>query len=77
MLIKKLNELRKGDRGKVIKIKGGGSTFRRLMDMGVVTGSEVVMQRVAPLGDPIEISIKGYNLSLRKEEAAGITVEVS
>jgi Fe2+ transport system protein FeoA len=73
---KKLNELKKGERGRVIKITGGGSVYRRLVDLGLVTGAEVEMQRVAPLGDPIEIKIKGYNLSLRKSEAAGVVVEV-
>lgn len=76
MSMKKLSELKKGDRGKVIKISGGGSVHRRLMDMGLNTGSEVEMQGVAPLGDPLEIRVKGYNLSLRKNEASGITVEV-
>jgi Fe2+ transport system protein FeoA len=77
MLVKKLNELKKGDQGRVVKISGGGSVHQRLMDMGLIAGSEVEMQRVAPLGDPIEIRIRGYNLSLRKEEAAGISVEVA
>jgi len=77
MSVKKLSELKKGGRGKVVKISGGGSVGQRLMDMGLVTGSEVEMQGVAPLGDPIEIRVKGYNLTLRKEEAAGITVEVA
>lgn len=77
MLIKKLHELKKGDRGKVVKISGSGGIHQRLVDMGLIAGSTVEMQRVAPLGDPIEIKVKGYNLSLRKEEAAGISVEVS
>lgn len=77
MSVKKLSELKKGDRGRVVKISSGGSVHQRLMDMGLVTGSEVRVQGVAPLGDPIEIKVKGYNLSLRKEEAAGITVEVA
>jgi Fe2+ transport system protein FeoA len=76
MAEKKLNELKKGEKGKVVKINGNGSVFRRLLDLGVVKGSEVEMKGVAPLGDPIEIKIKGYNLSLRKEEAAGVIVEV-
>jgi Fe2+ transport system protein FeoA len=75
--VKKLNELKKGDRGKVVKISGGGSVHQRLMDMGLISGSEVEMQGVAPLGDPIEIRVKGYNLSLRKSEAACISVEVA
>ncbi len=76
MAEKNLNELKKGEKGKVVKITGNGSVFRRLLDLGVVKGTEVEMKGVAPLGDPIEIRIKGYNLSLRKAEAAGIIVEV-
>lgn len=77
MTAKTLNELKRGDKGKIVKIGGKGNVHRRLLDMGLVSGSEVEMQRVAPLGDPIEIKIKGYNLSLRKEEAASIQVEVT
>ena len=77
MAIKTLNELKSGEKGKITKIGGGGRIRRRLLDMGLVSGSEVEMQRVAPLGDPIEIKVKGYNLSLRKEEAASIQVEVT
>jgi len=76
MFIKKLSELKKGETGKVVKISGSGNIRQRLVDMGLVAGCSVEMQRVAPLGDPIEIKIKGYNLSLRKEEAAGVSVEV-
>ena len=77
MAIKALSELKRGDKGKIVKISGGGSTHRRLLDMGLVSGSEVQMERVAPMGDPIEIKVKGYNLSLRKEAAAGIQIEVA
>ena len=76
MPVKLLNELKRGEKGRIVKIGGKGSVHRRLLDMGLVSGSEVEMQRVAPLGDPIEIKVKGYNLSLRKEEAASIQVEV-
>jgi ferrous iron transport protein A len=76
MTVKMLSELQKGDKGKIIKIVGKGPVHRRLLDMGLVADSEVELQRVAPLGDPIEIKVKGYNLSLRKEEAASIQVEV-
>lgn len=76
MPVKVLGELKKGDKGKIIKIGGKGPIHRRLLDMGLVAGSEVEIQRVAPLGDPMEIKVKGYNLSLRKEEAANIEVEV-
>ena len=75
MSFKVLSDLKKGEKGKIVKISGNGSVHRRLMDMGMVAGSDIEMQRVAPLGDPVEIKIKGYNLSLRKEEAACIQVE--
>ena len=77
MSVKMLNELEKGEKGRIVKIGGKGSVHRRLLDMGLVSGTEIEMQRVAPLGDPIEIKVKGYNLSLRKEEAASIQVEVA
>ncbi|HSM92554.1 MAG TPA: FeoA family protein [Anaeromyxobacteraceae bacterium] len=65
-----------GTRAKVISIGAIGAMKRRLMDMGVVPGEGVRVEKVAPLGDPIEVTIKGYNLSLRKKEAEGIVVEV-
>ena len=77
MTVKTLNDLKCGERGRIVKIGGGGSIRRRLLDMGVVSGSEVKMERVAPLGDPIEIKVKGYNLSLRRKEAASIQVEAT
>ncbi|TYB92742.1 MAG: ferrous iron transport protein A, partial [Kosmotoga sp.] len=55
MAVKKLSELKNGERGKIIKISGKGNVHRRLLDMGLVSGSEVTVQRKAPLGDPIEI----------------------
>ena len=76
MTAKRLSELKRGEKGRIVKIGGGGSLRRRLLDMGLVSGSEVKMERVAPLGDPIEIKVKGYNLSLRKEEAESIHVEI-
>ena len=77
MTVKTLNDLKWGAKGRSVKMGGGGSSRRRLLDMGVVSGSEVKMERVAPLGDPIEIKVKGYNLSLRKQEAASIQVEAT
>ncbi len=68
--------LRPGQRGKITKIGAIGPLKRRLMDMGVLLGEEVKVEKVAPLGDPIEIIVKNYRLSLRKSEAAGIGVEV-
>jgi len=76
MVTKQLNELNPGERGKVVKVFGKGSIHRRILDMGVVSGAQIEVERVAPLGDPIEVSVKGYNLTLRKEEAANIQVEV-
>lgn len=68
--------LRPGQRGKIIQIGAIGPLKRRLMDMGVLLGEEIKVVKVAPLGDPIEIIVKNYRLSLRKREAAGIGVEV-
>ncbi len=65
-----------GTRARVISIGAIGAMKRRLMDMGVVPGEAVRVEKVAPLGDPIEVSIKSYRLSLRKREAEGIAVEV-
>jgi len=77
MTMKALTELKPGEKGRIIKVGGGGALRRRSLDMGVIPGAEVEVERVAPLGDPIEIKIKGYHLSLRKEEAANIYVEVN
>ncbi len=76
MTLKYLSEMSNGEKGKIKKIKLSGSIRQRLTDMGMVTGSEIVMERVAPLGDPIEIKLKGYDLSLRKEIASKIEIEV-
>ena len=76
MPAKPLNELKPEERGRIVKVGGGGGIRRRLLDMGLVSGSEIEVERVAPLGDPVEIRIKGYHLSLRKEEAINIQVEM-
>jgi ferrous iron transport protein A len=68
--------LKPGQRGRISRIGAVGLLRRRLMDMGVLVGEEVKVDKVAPLGDPIEITVKNYNLSLRKKEAEGILVEV-
>jgi len=75
--VKMLRELKPGQRGKITKVSGSGRIYRRILDMGVVRGIEIEVERVAPLGDPIEVKIKGYHLSLRKEEATNIYVEVN
>lgn len=69
-----LKELKPGEKGRIEKIAGTGAVARRIADMGVTKGSLVEVVRVAPLGDPVDVKIKGYHLSLRKEEAAGIAV---
>lgn len=70
-----LKDLKVGQSGLVVRVAGSGSVKQRMMDMGLVPGSQVTVIRVAPLGDPIEISLKGYNLSLRKSEAKDIFIE--
>jgi ferrous iron transport protein A len=71
-----LAKLSPGIPAKVISIVAVGATRRRLMDMGVMPGEAVRVEKVAPLGDPIEVTIKDYRLSLRKAEAEGIAVQV-
>ncbi|MCP4546966.1 MAG: DtxR family transcriptional regulator [bacterium] len=70
-----LSELKPGDRARVVSVRGSVIIRQRLIDMGVLPGAQLEMQRVAPLGDPIDIKLKGYHLSLRKIEAATISVE--
>ena len=70
-----LAKMKPGERGRITKMGVVGPLKRRLMDMGVLVGEEVKVEKVAPLGDPIEITIKNYNLSLRKREAEGIEME--
>ncbi len=70
-----LANLNPGQKGKILKIGSIGSIKRRLMDMGVLVGEEIKVNKIAPMGDPIEIRVKDYSLSLRKKEAQGIMVE--
>ena len=74
---KTLDAFEIGDIGIVKRVGGEGRIKRRLFDMGITPGAEVLMRKRAPLGDPIEITIRGYELSLRKTEAACITMEVT
>ncbi|MCI8334112.1 MAG: ferrous iron transport protein A [Lachnospiraceae bacterium] len=69
-----LREMKPGQSGKVISIGESGPLKRRIMDMGITPGVEVKVVKMAPLGDPVEIRIRGYELSLRREEAARIEV---
>ncbi len=70
-----LDRITPGHRGRVLRLSGNASIRRRIMDMGVTPGAEIEVERLAPLGDPIEIEVRGYHLSLRKREAAQIVVE--
>ncbi|MBR6347339.1 MAG: ferrous iron transport protein A [Spirochaetales bacterium] len=70
-----LKEVKIGETVKVSKINGEGAVKRRIMDMGITRGVEIYVRKVAPLGDPIEITVRGYELSIRKEEALKIDVE--
>ncbi len=72
-----LDKLEIGRKGTVVSLSGKGQIKQRMMDMGLVPGSQVEVIRVAPLGDPIEINLKGYNLSLRRSEAKSVLVEAS
>ena len=76
MTTAKLKDLKPGQKGKVLKVNARGETNKRIVEMGVTPGAVVEVERVAPLGDPIDIKVKGYHLSLRKEEADGIEIEV-
>lgn len=71
-----LKDVRVGDSCRVTRLTGTGALKRRIMDMGVTKGVEVHVRRVAPLGDPIEVTVRGYELTLRKDEAQGIEVEL-
>jgi len=75
MTTAKLKDLKPGQKGKVLKINVRGETGKRIVEMGVIPGAVVEVERVAPLGDPIDIKVKGYHLSLRKNEAEGIEIE--
>lgn len=76
MTAKTLNQLKPGESATIVKVGGEGPLRSRILDMGVVRGADIEVVRVAPLGDPVEFLIKGYNLSLRKSEAQHVQVEV-
>ncbi len=73
--MKNLKEAKIGETVRVVKIHGEGAIKRRIMDMGLTKGVEVYIRKVAPLGDPIEVMVRGYELSLRKADAEQIEVE--
>lgn len=72
--MKTLNDLKIGDTARVVKIHGDGGLRKRLMDMGIVRGADIYVKNTAPLNDPIEVTIRGYELSLRRTEAEQIEI---
>lgn len=75
-MLKKLDEFKVGETGLIKKVEGEGRLRRRLFDMGVTPGATVYLRKKAPLGDPLEVTIRGYELTLRKSEACLVTLEV-
>ena len=73
--MKTLKEVKVGETVKVIRITGSGPLKRRIMDMGIIKGTEIFVRKVAPLGDPIEVAVRGYELSLRRDDIEMIEVE--
>ena len=73
--MKTLREASIGDTVKVVKLHGEGAVKRRIMDMGITKGTEIYVRKAAPFGDPIEVTVRGYELSLRKADAEMIEVE--
>ena len=73
--MKTLNQVKVGETVKVTKIAGEGPIKRRIMDMGITKGSEIFIRKVAPLGDPVEITVRGYELSVRKNDAQCVLVK--
>ena len=73
--MKTLKQATVGDTVKVVKLTGQGAVKRRIMDMGITKGVEIFIRKVAPLGDPVEVTVRGYELSLRKDDASMIEVE--
>lgn len=70
-----LDQLGRGQTGRILRVGGRPATRRRLLELGIVRGETITLQRAAPLGDPLEFVVKGYHLSLRRRDAASITVE--
>ena len=73
--MKTLRDVKVGETAKVVKLHGEGAVKRRIMDMGITKGVEVYVRKLAPLGDPVELTVRGYELSLRKADAEMVEVE--
>lgn len=74
---KLLSEMSPGESGKIISISRKLRSYKKFADLGIVKGTNIKLERIAPLGDPVEVKLKGYSLSFRKEEAVNISVEIS
>ncbi len=72
--MKTLKDMKIGETGNVARLHGEGAVKRRIMDMGITKGAEVTVRKVAPLGDPIELTVRGYELSIRKDEAEKVEI---
>ena len=75
--MKTLKDLKVGESAKVVRVNGQGAVRRRIMDMGITKGTTVKVRKVAPLGDPFELTVRGYELSIRKADAQMIEIESS
>ena len=73
--MKTLREVKSGETVTVVKLNGEGAVKRRIMDMGITKGCSVYIRKVAPLGDPVEVTVRGYELSVRKEDSQMVEVE--
>lgn len=73
--MKSLKDVKVGETATVVKLHGEGATKRRIMDMGITKGVEIFVRKVAPLGDPMELNVRGYELSVRKSDAEMIEVQ--
>ena len=73
--MKTLRQAKVGQTVKVVKLHGEGALRRRMMDMGITRGTEIYIRKIAPLGDPVEVNIRGYELTLRKEDAEIVEIE--
>ena len=73
--MKTLKQAKVGETVKVVKLTGQGAVKRRIMDMGITKGVEIFIRKVAQIGDPVEVTVRGYELSLRKDDASMIEVE--
>ena len=74
---KPLSLMEPGEKGKIVSISRKMRSYKKFADLGIVKGTSLRLERIAPLGDPVEVKIKGYSLSFRKEEAVNITVETN